>query len=260
MNSHFEFCPKCGHFPMPKNQSFPCECPRCGLILAKYRANPLPRPDKAKTVDDGQISFRERLAGWLFNVPDSVNPFVFWGRFIAFVLLSIWGWRMVGMDVATGELGGSFVHTIFLPFHEAGHLIFRPFGEFITYLGGTLGQLLMPIVLMVALIRQNGDSFGASLGFWLFGVSLLDVAPYMYDALNPQLILLGGATGAEGGGHDWMYLFGVLGKLQNSQHIGLATKAIGTLAILLGNVWGAYVLFLHYKNLSATSQSKAAPS
>ncbi len=249
MSSPFASCPKCGHYPMPKNQAFPCECPKCGLILAKYRANPLPRPPQTKPANDESVDFWGWLGECLFHVPDTVNPIVFWGRFFSYLLLLIWGWRLIGMNVATGEIVDSFAHRTVILFHEAGHLIFRPFGEFVTYLGGTLGQLLMPIGLMVALIRQNSDSFGASLAFWWLGVSLLDVAPYMYDALHPQLMLISGLTGADGGDHDWMYLFGRLGQLQNAQRIGEATKAIGMLVVLSANLWGAYLLYRQYPQI-----------
>jgi len=37
-----------------------------------------------------------------------------------------------------------FMHLVNLPFHEAGHIIFKAFGRFIIFLGGCLGQLLMP--------------------------------------------------------------------------------------------------------------------
>ena len=32
------------------------------------------------------------------------------------------------------------------------------------------------------MLRKNRDPFGAAIALWLFGVSMLDVAPYMYDA------------------------------------------------------------------------------
>ena len=248
MNIPFHSCPKCGHQPLPKDQAFPCECPACGLILAKYRTTPQTPGLVPRRSAEDEDSLGKFLAGCLFSVPGQVEPLAFWGRMTCFVLLLVWGWRLVALDVATGEINGSFIHNILLPFHEAGHLIFRPFGEFATYLGGTLGQLLMPVVLMVALVRQNGDSFGASLGFWLLGASLLDVAPYMYDALHPQLVLLSGATGSEGG-HDWIYLFSAFGLLRQSQHIGMATKTIAVMAILLANCWGAWLLYLQHDKL-----------
>ena len=40
----------------------------------------------------------------------------------------------------------SFLHLINLLFHEAGHIIFSPFGQFMTMLGGSLMQVLVPIV------------------------------------------------------------------------------------------------------------------
>ena len=99
------------------------------------------------------------------------------------------------MDYRVGEMGESFLHRPLLVFHEAGHIVFMAFGEWMTILGGTLGQLLMPILLAGALLLKNRDPFGAAVGLWLFGVSVLDVAPYMYDALHPQLMLLSGTTG-----------------------------------------------------------------
>jgi len=98
-------------------------------------------------------------------------------------------------------------------------VVFRLFGQWIMVLGGTLGQLIMPAILGGALLFKNRDPFGASIGLWFFGVSLLDIAPYMYDALDPQLMLLSGTTGEEGG-HDWIYLFTSVGLLGKAQIIG----------------------------------------
>jgi hypothetical protein len=126
---------------------------------------------------------------------------------------------LIAQDYRTGQMGSSFIHRPLLIFHEAGHVVFRLFGEWVTVLGGTLGQLIMPAILGGALLIKNRDPFGAAIGLWFVGVSLLDIAPYMYDALHPQLMLLSGMTG-EDGGHDWIFLFSSLGLLQKSQFIG----------------------------------------
>jgi len=164
-----------------------------------------------------------------------------WGRIALLAAFTVWGVVLIRLDIAEGEIGGSFLHRPLLVFHEAGHVIFRPLGEWMTYAGGTLGQLLMPAVMSVALLRRNRDAFGAALGAWLFGVSLLDVAPYMYDALHPQLMLLSGTTGDDGD-HDWIYLFASMGVLQRAQGIGRATHALGTLVVLASLAWGAWAL------------------
>jgi hypothetical protein len=31
-------CPKCGHAPLPADQSLPAACPACGIVLAKFGA------------------------------------------------------------------------------------------------------------------------------------------------------------------------------------------------------------------------------
>ena len=163
------------------------------------------------------------------------EPAARWPRVLALVGFAIWGVVLIRLDYRDGEMAESFLHRPLLVFHEAGHMIFRPFGEWIMVLGGTLGQLLMPLVMMVALLRTNGDRFGAALALWFFGVSVLDVAPYMYDALDPQVMLLSGQTG-EDGGHDWIYLFRSMGVLGKAQRIGAVTHALGA-----GMVLGALV-------------------
>ena len=40
----------------------------------------------------------------------------------------------------------NFLHLIDLVFHEAGHIIFGFFGRFIAVLGGSLNQVLIPVV------------------------------------------------------------------------------------------------------------------
>ena len=123
-------------------------------------------------------------------------------------------------------MGTSFLHGPLLVFHEAGHVLFRLFGEWMMFLGGTLGQLLMPAIIVVAFLWKNRDPFGAAVGLWLLGASLLDVAPYMFDALDPQLMLLSGNTG-EAGGHDWIYLFNSLGLLPRAPLISALTQKLG---------------------------------
>lgn len=56
------------------------------------------------------------------------------------------------MITAAAKWGASFIHRPLLVFHEAGHVIFMPLGDWLTVLGGTLGQLLMPAIMAGALV------------------------------------------------------------------------------------------------------------
>ena len=84
-------------------------------------------------------------------------------------------------------------------------MLFGFFGRFMTVLGGSLFQFLVPLILAVAFLRQK-TPFGAIVRLWWAGENLLDVAPYIADARALELVLLGGKTGAEVEGHDWEFL------------------------------------------------------
>ena len=104
-------------------------------------------------------------------------------------------------------------------------------------------------------LQPQGDALSLAqasvvvgLGLWLLGVSLLDVAPYMYDALQPQLTLLNGSVG-EAGGHDWIVLVESIGLLAQAQTIGLVVHRLGALVLLLALGWGAWLLVLQRRRI-----------
>jgi hypothetical protein len=235
----FDRCPKCNHAPLPADQTFPAECPGCGVILARVGVAPMPREAPAVVeVDD------EAPSGWrgrLLHVPDQVDATAFKVRVALLAAFALWGLRLCWLDYRDGEIMQSFIHLPLLIFHEAGHVVFHLFGEWVGVLGGTLGQLVMPAILCGALLWKNRDPFGAAIGLWLVGVSLLDVAPYMYDAWEPQLTLLGGGTGNDSF-HDWIWLFDSVNQLHHARRIGALTHALGVGVVLLALGWGADVL------------------
>ncbi len=253
-------CPKCGHAPLPQDQALPAACPACGLVLAKFGMR-LALPIAAQSADhwdgkgnmndrdegderDDSDSWRVRFTALVTHVPSQVDAVTFWARVVMLVVFTFWGLRLIALDFRTGGMvgGGSFLHGPLLIFHEAGHVIFRLLGEFMMIAGGSLGQLIMPAILCGALLITNRDPFGAAIGLWLFGASLLDLAPYIYDSLHPQLILLGGHTG-EDGGHDWIYLLDKMGLLKHSQGLGWFVHKLGALVMLLAIGWGAWLLW-----------------
>jgi hypothetical protein len=187
------------------------------------------------------------------SVPSSVSRATWNARIALLVLLLLWTlWIWKDVDIRAGEVGSRFLHMVLLPFHEAGHVIFRWFGQFIMTLGGTLGQHLMPIVAGVALLVQRRDPFGAAVCLWLLGFSTIDMAVYMYDAFDPKMMLLGGTTGAESDGHDWQNLFGDMGLLHRARGIGLFFGFAGRAVMALAILWAARILWLQRARLDAS--------
>ncbi len=192
----------------------------------------------------------------LFRVDSRVKPLHYYGRFALYLFFFIWGWRFIVMDY-DALVGGyppisdSFMHDVNLVFHEAGHVLFMPFGRFMTILGGTLTQWLIPFVVICAFLIKTRDPFGASIGLWWLGQSFMDAAPYINDARAGRLILLGGSTGQERPDyHDWRNILGDLGWLEYDHTIAGMINFLGIIFIILSFCWGAYLLFLQYKNLT----------
>ena len=247
----YERCPKCGHAPLPAEQAFPAECPGCGVILARAgdAASREPARTRARALAREADRAESGLGAWLWHVPERVDATAFKVRVALLVVFALWGLRLCWMDYRDGEMMTSFIHGPLLVFHEAGHVLFRLFGEWMTVLGGSLFQVLVPAILCGALLWKNRDPFGAAIGLWLVGVSVMDVAPCMYDAWEPQLTLLGGGTGNDSF-HDWIYLFDSMNVLHRAQRIGGVTHAVGVGIAVLAVAWGARVLWLQRQRLA----------
>jgi len=87
---------------------------------------------------------------FITTVPEHIDPVILTGRLILYIIFVIWGCYFIFLPMESNEIGQSFMHNINLVFHEAGHVIFRIFGNFMMILGGSLAQLLMPLIVMLA--------------------------------------------------------------------------------------------------------------
>ena len=87
-----------------------------------------------------------------------------------------------------------------LLFHEAGHLVFGILGPTMGLYGGTLGQFVFPIVVIIGFWRQRTAVSFAAGWIWFFE-NFFSVARYMADARAQVLPLVGG------GEHDWFNIF-----------------------------------------------------
>ncbi len=121
--------------------------------------------------------------------------------------------------------------------HEAGHMLFSWFGEFIMVLGGTLGQLFVPIAFGVYFyLRQEKYSMSVVL-FWL-GQNFINVSRYVKDAqaMEMPLVSIGGGDSI----HDWNYILLKLNVLRHDQAIGNVVLGLGLLIMLVSVLLGFY--------------------
>jgi hypothetical protein len=215
--------------------AFPCgdealECPRCGIVFAKLQHR----------VDRVGVESHTAAPPPAPVPADPAGAMVRLGRGVLLAGLAVWTWQFARVPMGPSVMD-SVLHLPNLVFHEAGHVLFSPFGRFMTVLGGSLFQVMVPAGLAVAFLQQR-DQFGAMVCTWWAGQNLLDVAPYIADARALQLVLLGGKTGAEVEGHDWEYLLTTLGWMQHDKSLGMASHWAGLITMTGALVWGAVTL------------------
>ena len=126
---------------------------------------------------------------------------------------------------------GSLLDGVDLAIHETGHLVFAPFGEVVGFLGGTLLQLIFPLVFVGYFVRR-GDRHAASVALWWVAQNLWNVSVYIADARAEELPLVGG------GEHDWAYLLASAGWLAHDTQIARMVHHAGVLIFLAAIAWG----------------------
>lgn len=140
---------------------------------------------------------------------------------------------------ASDPMQGSFLDLVDLPIHETGHLLFRPFGEFMMIAGGSLFQVIFPAVFVVYFIWHEKYYSASVVVFWV-GQSILNVWVYASDAVVMQLVLTSGFTGTEGSFHDWNYLLTETGLIKSTKIVSGIIRAVGTLTIITAGIFSVY--------------------
>ena len=153
-----------------------------------------------------------------------------------------WHWRLpllaalawIGVrHLAEPEYWSIFM-GLTLALHEAGHILFAPFGETMGVAGGSLAQLLAPLV-AARLLRRQRDWFGVAVGGCWLAFSLANLATYIGDARAGELPLVSVGEGDEVI-HDWNHLLDLAGWLHLDASFARLARVLsgGTLLLSVG--------------------------
>lgn len=163
--------------------------------------------------------------------PVSQGALVGWG--IAYGLFLLYA--------ATNTTGFLFIDFANLMFHEAGHAVLGWAGYYTQILGGTLGELIVPLVCTLVFIRRGETQAVAFSAFWT-SENLLYIATYMGDARRAALPLVGSDES------DWAILFSHWGVLPLDRTIAAWTRACGWLGMLGAIGW---LVWMHARSRQA---------
>jgi len=117
-----------------------------------------------------------------------------------------------------------------LMIHEGGHFFFSWFGETIHILGGTLGELIVPLLCASYFFWKRETTAAAFSVFWFFE-NFPYIGAYMSDARAASHPLVGSDTS------DWEILFGQWGLLLQDQKIGGVMRVIGLIGMTVTSLW-----------------------
>ena len=228
-------CPKCKYQQSHVNET----CSACGLVFAKYY--------QYHAVNRSNRYFIEKPSWLELILPDQNQPSksTVYGQAALLFFMAAYSLSLISAGKDSNYAGETFLHYINLPFHEAGHVIFGLFGNFIGSLGGTLGQLLIPLMCSYTFLFKQHNAFSASVSFWWFSENFIDIAPYINDARAGILPLVGGNIGkhAPYGFHDWEYLLTETGLLSYDHVIAQLSHVLGSLLMLTSIAWGALLVY-----------------
>lgn len=249
-----DVCPKCAYQRQAKDIDPYVECPRCGIVFAKYakyHAEPSVPAEAASevetTLEDPVGPWYLRLYDRLMELPEKPDPVKLLAQAAVLAVMVVWGVRLIADKVITAEIMYSFWHKVDLPIHEFGHILFSPFSEWMMYLGGSLFQCLLPALIGVAFIWMQRNPFGAAFCLWWTGENVLDVAPYIRDAKLMAMPLTGewneDVAEAHVARHDWHNILEPYGLVNSAEKLGSAAHFIGAAIMVLAWIWAGVWLW-----------------
>jgi hypothetical protein len=248
-------CPKCRYERSEHDPALvPGVCPACGIAYSKWlqarepveQALPQALAEselEAAAAAPESESWQLKLLHYTCFMPSDRHESAFWGYVLLYACFVAWGWYFILHGIDAEVQGASFLHGVNLAFHEYGHVMFSPFGEFWMYLGGSLFQILLPWLPLLYFMVWQRDNFAASLMLWWSGQNFLDVAPYIADAPVRALPLLGQDPNA----HDWWNMLLMTQSLDAAGMLATLCFASGVGVLLLSNLWGGFLLYVEFQ-------------
>ncbi len=197
------------------------KCPHCGAANSaeseyctfcyKKLGSEAEKSKKKKTLPEKPIKSKE----------DGKEAKNFWIRIIIIAALFIFYTQWLKHDKYF-----SFLDYVNLAFHEPGHLVFAPFGHFLMMAGGTISQLLMPLICLIYFLKRNSELGWQLCLFWI-GENLLNISIYAGDAIRQELPLVAGGV------HDWTYLLTATGLIAHTPQVEKFIFLLGSATIFL---------------------------
>ena len=181
----------------------------------------------------------------------------YWAQCAFAALLVLLTWNVTHAELPYLPLIGDIDTAV----HEFGHYLWMPLGETMSILGGSLTQVLFPMIFVGYFLRKRDekrDVYAAMICLWWVGLNLLEVSVYVNDARAGELMLLNGATGQESDAHDWYNLLARWHALQSDHAIAGAMRGLSKM-LFAGSIIGAVAAARRLRSASSASPDPHSP-
>ena len=113
--------------------------------------------------------------------------------------------------------------------HEFGHFATTFLPQVLSFMGGSLFEIIMPLGLAAVFLWQTRDLLGVSVCLAWAAASCASVATYIADAPFQQLALIGGE-------HDWAFILSPEGldAMGSADAIAAFVRGLGVVFLLAG--------------------------
>src|SRR4051812_32754821 len=116
-------CPKCGYQRLPKDMDPYLECPRCGIVFAKFAkyhlapAAPVEAvpPLESEPYSNDQLPespWYLRLWDRLMELPEQPNTVALGSQALVLAVMVAWGIRLISYKLITADILYSFWHEV----------------------------------------------------------------------------------------------------------------------------------------------------
>lgn len=139
----------------------------------------------------------------------------------------------------------SIIKPLNLGIHELGHFVFGMLGETWGVAGGSILQILIPVISIFMFLRQP-DFFAVAFTLGWLSTNFFDVATYIGDAVKMNLPLVS-PFGGENAIHDWNYLLNQFNLSEHHEVISNLVRLLGVFAMLDGLILGTWLLVLMWR-------------
>lgn len=152
-----------------------------------------------------------------------------------YLLFLLYAWR--------DDSGFLFLDYANLAIHEVSHPAFSWGGYTLMIMGGTLGELIVPLLCAAFFFFQR-QTYGLAFSLFWFFENFLYIGTYMSDARTLIRPIVNSDES------DWTILFTKWGVLLEDQKIGHFTRQLGWLGMFAVVAWLAYRIYYDSRSQS----------